>query len=243
MVKMHHNMSNMQGRVHWLSLLHVSLCSSNKSWNLSDLSNLEGYLKGRFDVSRCNALLAVDVEVLSKAVEKENKKPPAKKDLELATKLISEEINNQLQLQSSGEVTMATTTKKKVSKKAVVKKAVKKATAQRPSEKAMEKGVATMKKKAAVKKKVSKKAAVKSGARNAVKKVSAGKAVKKTNTKAEDLMGKKITIKSKSNPKRGTAAVRFDLYKNGMTVEAYIKAGGAIRDVRWDVKQNFISIK
>lgn len=53
-----------------------------------------------------------------------------------------------------------------------------------------------------------------------------------------------ITILHKGeNPKRGTAADRYDLYRNGMTVAAYIAAGGQRRDVVWDAKQGWISVK
>lgn len=37
-----------------------------------------------------------------------------------------------------------------------------------------------------------------------------------------------------ANPKRGTAAERYELYRDGMTVAAYIAAGGQRRDVVWD---------
>lgn len=53
----------------------------------------------------------------------------------------------------------------------------------------------------------------------------------------------KITVVAKENPKRAKAAERFALYKNGMTVGEYVRAGGTMADVRWDVKQNFISVK
>lgn len=53
----------------------------------------------------------------------------------------------------------------------------------------------------------------------------------------------KITVVAKENPKRAKAAERFALYKNGMTVGKYVKAGGTMADIRWDVKQNFISVK
>lgn len=50
-----------------------------------------------------------------------------------------------------------------------------------------------------------------------------------------------ITIVHKGeNPKRGTAADRYDLYRNGMTVAAYIAAGGQRRDVVWDQKMGWI---
>lgn len=53
----------------------------------------------------------------------------------------------------------------------------------------------------------------------------------------------KITLIAKENPKRAKAAERFALYKTGMTIGDYIAAGGTMADVRWDVKQNFISVK
>jgi hypothetical protein len=54
-----------------------------------------------------------------------------------------------------------------------------------------------------------------------------------------------ITLKvaKGENPKRGTAADRFDLYRSGMTVKAYIAAGGQRRDVVWDQHQAWISVK
>lgn len=53
----------------------------------------------------------------------------------------------------------------------------------------------------------------------------------------------KIKILTAENPKRAVAAERFALYKNGMTVDAYIEAGGTRADVNWDVKQGFIEVK
>lgn len=52
----------------------------------------------------------------------------------------------------------------------------------------------------------------------------------------------KITVLVEGNPKRGTAAQRFSLYKNGMTVGKYIERGGQLRDVTWDAKQGWISV-
>lgn len=52
-----------------------------------------------------------------------------------------------------------------------------------------------------------------------------------------------ITIVHKGdNPKRAAAADRYDLYRNGMTVAAYIAAGGQRRDVVWDQKQGWIKV-
>jgi hypothetical protein len=53
----------------------------------------------------------------------------------------------------------------------------------------------------------------------------------------------KITVLVKENPKRAKAAERFALYKNGMTIGDYVAAGGTLADVRWDVRQEFISVK
>ncbi len=52
---------------------------------------------------------------------------------------------------------------------------------------------------------------------------------------------RKITILVEGNPKRGTAAERYNLYKNNMTVGKYIELGGQLRDVTWDAKQGWIS--
>jgi len=52
---------------------------------------------------------------------------------------------------------------------------------------------------------------------------------------------RKITILVEGNPKRGTAAERYNLYKNGMTVGKYIELGGQLRDVTWDAKKGWIS--
>lgn len=57
-------------------------------------------------------------------------------------------------------------------------------------------------------------------------------------------VGKKITLLSKENPKRtGSASyARFALYKTGMTVEAFVAAGGTMGDVDYDSKHKFISV-
>ena len=52
-----------------------------------------------------------------------------------------------------------------------------------------------------------------------------------------------ITVVHKGDsPKRGTAADRYALYRNGMTVAAYIAAGGQRRDVVWDQKMGWITV-
>ena len=54
----------------------------------------------------------------------------------------------------------------------------------------------------------------------------------------------KITLCVGVNPKRhkSKARERFDLYKDGMTVEQFVAAGGLLDDIRWDVKHEFISL-
>ncbi len=53
----------------------------------------------------------------------------------------------------------------------------------------------------------------------------------------------KIKLLISGNPKRSDAHRRFAFYKNGMTVDEYIAAGGTRADVNWDVKQQLISVK
>lgn len=62
-----------------------------------------------------------------------------------------------------------------------------------------------------------------------------------------------ITVLAPANPKRRAAAVRFALYRDGMTVAQYIKAiksrrlhGGAEiagRDLAWDAKVGHIKVE
>jgi hypothetical protein len=62
----------------------------------------------------------------------------------------------------------------------------------------------------------------------------------------------KITVlKKDTNPKRRGAAIKFALYKDGMTVGEYIDASAAagtskrvaMADVKWDHTANFISVE
>lgn len=81
------------------------------------------------------------------------------------------------------------------------------------------------------------------------KKVAARKAAPKARPTAtkprivKDPDTARITVLARENPKKFGAAERFALYRNGMTVSAYIAAGGQRRDVAWDVKMKFISVK
>ena len=47
----------------------------------------------------------------------------------------------------------------------------------------------------------------------------------------------------KPNPKRGKSEARFALYKEGMTVQEYIEAGGYAADIKWDLDRDFIRIE
>lgn len=58
----------------------------------------------------------------------------------------------------------------------------------------------------------------------------------------EDFAGKSVKILVDSNPKRGKAAERFALYKNGMSVDEFVKLGGTVADVRWDMGKGFIKL-
>ena len=88
-------------------------------------------------------------------------------------------------------------------------------------------------------------AAAKKSARKAAPKTKTDKAPAKARGFADDAV---ITVKAKENPRRGAAAERFDLYKDGMTVAQYSKKfeGGrseALVHLRWDVKHGHITVK
>jgi len=53
-----------------------------------------------------------------------------------------------------------------------------------------------------------------------------------------------ITVVATSNPKRkGTLTyTRFELYKTGMTIADYIKAGGRTGDINYDIIAGFITV-
>lgn len=56
-----------------------------------------------------------------------------------------------------------------------------------------------------------------------------------------------IKVLAKENPRRGAAAERFELYKDGMTVKQYTAKIGsraeALVHLRWDVNKGHISVK
>ncbi len=54
----------------------------------------------------------------------------------------------------------------------------------------------------------------------------------------------RIKVLAKENPKRvGSASrERFSLYRNGMSVTEFLKAGGSRADIRWDIKHGFIEV-
>lgn len=53
----------------------------------------------------------------------------------------------------------------------------------------------------------------------------------------------KIAYVQGTNPKRSTAAERFELYEVGKTVQDYLNAGGLLRDVPYDVSKGFIKLE
>lgn len=57
----------------------------------------------------------------------------------------------------------------------------------------------------------------------------------------------KIKVLAKENPRRGEAAKRFEIYKDGMTVAEYTKKIGsraeALVHLRWDVNKGHITVK
>lgn len=54
-----------------------------------------------------------------------------------------------------------------------------------------------------------------------------------------------IRLKTDSNPKRSgsNAHTRFALYRDGMTVEEFIKAGGTMGDINFDQGKGFIALE
>lgn len=64
------------------------------------------------------------------------------------------------------------------------------------------------------------------------------------------LLSKIVTVLVKTNPKRGSAAKRFALYRSGQSVAVYVRRvvrlgsteARALGDVRWDETKKFISL-
>lgn len=56
---------------------------------------------------------------------------------------------------------------------------------------------------------------------------------------------RKIVHVSPTNPKKqGSASYdRFALYRVGMTVDEFVRAGGTIADVKWDAERGFIKLE
>ncbi len=54
-----------------------------------------------------------------------------------------------------------------------------------------------------------------------------------------------IMLLAKKNPKRpgSKSHKRFDLYRDGMSVQEFLRAGGTREDLRWDRERGYISIK
>jgi len=55
----------------------------------------------------------------------------------------------------------------------------------------------------------------------------------------------KITLLEKGEQlkKKAVAGKRFKLYQNGLSVDAFLKAGGTRGDIGWDVRHEYISVK
>jgi len=51
----------------------------------------------------------------------------------------------------------------------------------------------------------------------------------------------KIIVPVEETGKRSLAKKRYAMYKNGMTVGEYVKAGGKLRDVAYDLRVGFIA--
>lgn len=90
---------------------------------------------------------------------------------------------------------------------------------------------------------VAKKAAPKKTVKKAAKKAAGKKGgAKRTAAPRSTYEGKKIKLLVKENPKRGKAAKRFSIYKNGLPVEQYFAKGGTSGDLRWDMKHKYITL-
>ena len=77
----------------------------------------------------------------------------------------------------------------------------------------------------------------------AARKTSTSKPKGETKMKrAKEVNNHTITKLTEENPKRGTAKARYDLYKDGMTVQEYIEAGGLTRDLKADLKLGHIKL-
>ena len=68
-----------------------------------------------------------------------------------------------------------------------------------------------------------------------------------TSTGRKGAIDRKATIwlQVEENPKRegSSSYARFEKYTDGMTVDAYLKEGGHLADIRWDNEKNFISLE
>lgn len=80
--------------------------------------------------------------------------------------------------------------------------------------------------------------------KKAKRKAGQSKVTARLNGRSKIASGATISLCVDVNPKRhkSKARERFDLYKNGMTVEQFVAAGGLLEDVRWDLKHEFISL-
>lgn len=59
---------------------------------------------------------------------------------------------------------------------------------------------------------------------------------------AADNRSPRITLLVTENPKRGKSTHRYAIYQTGMTVDAYLAAGGRRANIAWDLKRGFIKL-
>lgn len=55
----------------------------------------------------------------------------------------------------------------------------------------------------------------------------------------------KIIVLQLSNPKKGMAKDRYDIYlkNHNITIEEFLKLGGRAADIKWDLEHGFINLK
>lgn len=76
-------------------------------------------------------------------------------------------------------------------------------------------------------------------ATNETKAVTSTKAVKAPTDK-----NARVKLLVKENPKRGASRIRYNHYKDGMTVGEYVEKAGSkgMADIRWDLEHGFIAL-
>lgn len=54
----------------------------------------------------------------------------------------------------------------------------------------------------------------------------------------------RVKLLVKENPKRGASRIRYNHYRDGMTVGEYVEKAGSkgMADIRWDLEHGFIAL-